>query len=39
MEKPKFINFNSVKVPHPEILNWKSMSNESISEIIEEYIN
>lgn len=39
MEKPKFINFNTVKVEHPEILKWKSMSNESISEIIEEYIN
>lgn len=38
MEKPKFISFNNVKGENPDILNWRDLSNEAISDIVEEYM-
>ena len=38
IEKPKFISFNNVKGENPDILNWRNLSNDAISDIVEEYI-
>ena len=38
MEKPKFISFNNVKTENPDILNWKGLSNDTINDIVEEYM-